>query len=353
GIAGIGETSRVGALGMKTVIYYLSTTFIAVAIGILLVNLIQPGVDFEVRGVVLPESVINQEGGFWEAGLQILRSIIPTNIFKAMANMDILPIIVFAILIGVVLLQMGGAGKPLLDLFQALNDLMMRLTKLVMKLGPIGVAALVAELVWLKIDIPDLIYLVKYMVTVLLGLAIHGVIVLPLILYFIGGAHPIRYLKRVSPALLTAFSTDSSSATLPVTLEVTRERAGVPKHVGSFVLPLGATVNMDGTALYESVAAIFIAQAYLGHNLEFGQQLIVFMTATLAAIGAAGIPSAGIVMMLIVLKALNLPAEGVALVLAVDRIVDQCRTTINVWGDTVGAAVITRLEGLKLNVDDP
>ena len=174
---------------------------------------------------------------------------------------DILPIIVFAILFGVVLLQMGESGKGLLGLLQTLNDLMMRMTKLVMKLGPIGVGALIAELVWLKIDIPELVYLIKYMVTVLTGLAIHAMVILPVILYLFGRVSPYRYAKQVSPALLTAFSTDSSSATLPVTLEVTRERAGVPKNIGAVVLPLGAPVTMDGTALDESVAAIFIAQA--------------------------------------------------------------------------------------------
>jgi Na+/H+-dicarboxylate symporter len=182
------------------------------------------------------------------------------------------------------------------------------------------------------------------MATVLLGLTVHALITLPLLLKLVGGANPIRFFGRVAPALTTAFSTASSSATLPLTIDCVETKAKVPSRVASFVLPLGATINMDGTALYESVAAVFIAQVY-GIDLSLGQQVLIFLTATLAAIGAAGIPSAGLVTMAIVLNAVGLPLEGIGMILAVDRILDMCRTSVNVWGDTVGCVVVARLNG--------
>ncbi|MFQ6618803.1 MAG: dicarboxylate/amino acid:cation symporter, partial [Fidelibacterota bacterium] len=185
--------------------------------------------------------------------------------------------------------------------------------------------------------------LAKYMSTVLIGLFIHGFITLPLLLKIIGRESPLKFARHMSSALATAFSTSSSSATLPITMEAIEVNAGVSKKISSFVLPLGATVNMDGTALYESVAAMFIAQAY-GIDLGLGQQILIFITATLAAIGAAGIPSAGLITMIIVLKQVNLPLEGIGIITAVDRILDMCRTTVNVWGDSVGARVIAQTE---------
>jgi Na+/H+-dicarboxylate symporter len=184
----------------------------------------------------------------------------------------------------------------------------------------------------------------KYMATVLLGLAIHALVTLPILLKLVGGANPKRYFEKVATALTTAFSTASSSATLPLTIDCVETKAKVAPRVSSFVLPLGATINMDGTALYESVAAVFIAQVY-GIDLSFGQQVLIFLTATLAAIGAAGIPSAGLVTMAIVLNAVGLPLEGIGMILAVDRILDMCRTSVNVWGDTVGCTVVARLMG--------
>jgi Na+/H+-dicarboxylate symporter len=188
------------------------------------------------------------------------------------------------------------------------------------------------------------------MLTVVLGLAVHAFVTLPLLLRTIGGVSPKRYFGAVAPALTTAFSTASSSATLPLTLDCVENKAKVPRRISSFVLPLGATINMDGTALYESVAAVFIAQVY-GIDLTFSQQFIIFLTATLAAIGAAGIPSAGLITMAIVLKAVGLPLEGIGMILAVDRLLDMCRTSVNVWGDTVGCAVVARLSGEPVPVE--
>jgi len=268
---------------------------------------------------------------------------IPANPIEAMANMNILPLIVFALFLGAVLTTLGSRGRPLIEFFDSLNDAMMKMADIVIMLTPVGVFALIAKVV---ADTGFSIFanLGKYMFTVLLGLTVHAFVTLPVILRFIGGANPRRYVGKISPALTTAFSTSSSSATLPVTLDCVEEGAGISSRVSSFVLPLGATINMDGTALYESVAAVFIAQVY-GIDLTFPQQTMVFLTATLAAIGAAGIPSAGLVTMAIVLKAVGLPLEGIGMILAVDRILDMCRTTVNVWGDAVGCAVISRLQG--------
>jgi Na+/H+-dicarboxylate symporter len=338
GVAKVGDIRKLGKLGGRTFVFYLLTTFASVMVGLFVVNLIKPGKGAPLLSGDVPEAA-RSTIGVWD----VVLNMIPANPIEAMAKMDILPVIVFALFLGAVLTTMGTRGRPLVDFFESLNEAMMKMADIVIMLTPIGVFALIAKVV---ADTGFSIFanLGKYMFTVLLGLAVHALLTLPLLLKFVGGANPLRYVGRVSPALTTAFSTSSSSATLPVTLDCVEERAGISPKTSSFVLPLGATINMDGTALYESVAAVFIAQVY-GIDLTFPQQTMVFLTATLAAIGAAGIPSAGLVTMAIVLKAVGLPLEGIGMILAVDRILDMCRTTVNVWGDTVGCAVISRLQG--------
>ncbi len=335
GVAEIGDVRKLGRLGWKTVVYYLSTTALAVVLGIILVNVIHPGVGVDL-------ALQKHPGASPPSLLDTLMGIIPANPFKAIVNMDMLPIIFFSILFGVVMTTLGEKATPLVKFFRALNDVMMKMTHWIMVIAPYGVFALMAVIV-AQTGGGVIVELGKYMLTVLLGLFIHGVIVLPLILKLIGKGDPFQFAKDMSGALATAFSTSSSSATLPVTMESIEENAGVDNTISSFVLPLGATVNMDGTALYEAVAAIFIAQAY-GISLTFGQQLLIIVTATLAAIGAAGIPSAGLITMIIVLKQVNLPLEGIGLITAVDRILDMVRTTVNVWGDSVGARTIAHSE---------
>jgi Na+/H+-dicarboxylate symporter len=338
GVARVGDIRKLGGLGGKTFVFYIVTTFASVLVGLVLVNIFRPGAGAPGIGGEVPDAVRTQV----TIG-SILLNMIPANPVKAMAEMQILPLIVFSLLFGAVLTTLGSKGKPLIDLFDSLNDAMMKLTDWVIKLAPYGVFALLANVV---VETGPGIFanLGKYMATVLLGLALHAFVTLPLLLKFLGRANPRRYFEKVAPALTTAFSTASSSATLPLTLDCVETKAGVSPRVSSFVLPLGATINMDGTALYESVAAVFIAQVY-GIDLSFGQQVLIFLTATLAAIGAAGIPSAGLVTMAIVLKAVGLPLEGIGMILAVDRLLDMCRTTVNVWGDTVGCAVVARMMG--------
>ena len=279
-----------------------------------------------------------------ESGKQ---GIIPRNIFEAMMRMEIQSLVVFSLLLGIALSVLGAKVHSTIEVISTLNDAVMQLVHWIMVVAPVGIFGLIAARIGRAGGfggfLPELLALGKYSLTVLLGLAIHGFVVLPLILKIIGRRNPATYVKGVGPALLNAFSTASSSATLPLTLQGVKEENGISNRTASFVLPLGATINMDGTALYEAVAAMFIAQVY-GISMSPAMQAVVFLTATLAAIGAAGIPEAGLVTMVIVLRAVGLPVEGIGLILAIDWLLDRFRTTVNVWGDSVGAGVIETLE---------
>ena len=273
---------------------------------------------------------------------------VPTNIFRSMVEMDVLPLIVFSLLFGGTLTTLGERAQSVIDFVNGVNHAIMKIVHIVIAFAPIGILALIAARMgksggWAGFW-PELIKLAWYASTVIVGLLIHAFVVLPLILLLVARRRVFRYGRNMLTALSTAFSTASSSATLPLTMECVEEKNGISKRVGSFVLPLGATINMDGTALYEAVAAVFIAQVY-GISLGPVEQVIIFLTATLAAIGAAGIPEAGLVTMVIVLRAVGLPIEGITLLLVIDWFLDRCRTTVNVWGDSVGAGVIAYYEG--------
>lgn len=290
-------------------------------------------------GNILSEVLIGNE----ETGKE---GLIPRNLFNAMVRTDILPLIFFSLLIGCAFSMLGARGQTAIDFISVLNDGIMRIVHWIMIFAPIGIFGLVAGRIgraggFTKF-LPELLAVGKYSFTVIFGLAIHAVVVLPIILFLISRRNPLTYAKGMGAALLNAFSTASSSATLPLTMEGTEEN-GISNRTSSFVLPLGATINMDGTALYEAVAAMFIAQVY-GITLGPIEQIVIFLTATVAAIGAAGIPEAGLVTMVIVLKAVGLPIEGIGLILTIDWFLDRCRTTINVWGDSVGAGVIETFE---------
>ena len=290
-------------------------------------------------GNILSEVLIGNE----ETGKE---GLIPRNLFNAMVRTDILPLIFFSLLIGAAFSILGERGQNAINFISVLNDGVMHIVHWIMMFAPIGIFGLVAGRIGraggFTEFLPELLAVGKYSFTVIFGLAIHAVVVLPLILLLIGGRNPLTYVKGMGAALLNAFSTASSSATLPLTMEGT-EKNNISNRTSSFVLPLGATINMDGTALYEAVAAMFIAQVY-GITLGPVEQVVIFLTATIAAIGAAGIPEAGLVTMVIVLKAVGLPIEGIGLILTIDWFLDRCRTTINVWGDSVGAGVIETLE---------
>jgi Na+/H+-dicarboxylate symporter len=340
GITNLGDIRKLGRTGVKTLIYFLATSAIAVVLGLILVNVVRPGIGFSVITGTLPESVSSPTSYSF---FTWLTSQIPANIFKAAAETQVLPIIVVALFFGGVLTTIGAKGKPIIAFFDGINDVLMKIVHIIMWFAPIGIFGLVAGQLasegGLGAFSSVLSALGKYAAVVLIGLLIHGLVILPLILKFIGGKSPREYFVGMSQALMTAFATASSSATLPVTMECVEEKNDIDKRASSFVLPLGATINMDGTALYEAVAAMFIAQAY-GIGLPIWSQITIFATAILASIGAAGIPQAGLVTMILVLQAVGLPLEGIGMILAIDWFLDRCRTTVNVWGDSIGAAVI-------------
>ncbi|MCZ6566219.1 MAG: dicarboxylate/amino acid:cation symporter [Gammaproteobacteria bacterium] len=351
GVSGLGSSDAFGRLGTKTLLYYVVTSTLAILIGITVVNIIQPGIvdgvpAKEILGLSADTSdvITKVEGRSASDVVGIFLRMIPTNIIRAAAEGQMLGLIFFSLLFGFFMTRIKQQTSQLLQSFwQGVFDVMMLITDLVMKFAPIGVFALVAKVVTIS-GIEVFKPLLTFFFTVLIALLIHIAVVMPLLLRFIGGVSPIKHYQAMAPALLTAFSTASSSATLPVTMDCVEDRAGVSNRVTSFVLPLGSTVNMDGTALYECVAAIFIAQAY-GLDLTIATQFSIVVLALMTSIGVAGIPSASLVAIAIILAAIGLPAEGIGLILAVDRVLDMCRTSVNVFSDSCGAVIIGRTEG--------
>jgi len=348
GVTSMGGGKSLGRLGGKTMLYYLSTSTLAILTGLILVNLIRPGVGIEMGFSESVEGLAEKAGSVND----VLMRIIPPNIFEAMVNGEILPVIFFAIIFGVFITQVKTPYKETLTtFFEAVFEVMMKMTMFIIRFTPLGIFGIVSrEVARNAHQIVDLVSgLAIYMITVLLALGIHAFITLPLIVRLVAKANPFAHMKNMITPLLTAFSTASSSATLPLTMEAVEYESGVSNKITSFTLPLGATVNMDGTALYECVAAMFIAQVY-GVDLSFTQQILVVVTALLASIGAAGIPMAGLVMLTVILTAAGLPLEGIGLILAVDLPLDMLRTSINVWSDSCGAVTIARSEKEITNV---
>lgn len=339
GIASLGSLRSIGRVGIRTMFYYLSSSTIAIAVGLILVNIIRPGVHLDLAAAKeLPEGFSTTS----QTAPDFLLSLVPENILSAMAAGDMLPVIFFALLFGVFLTRIKSPNADSLKrVLDGALEILQAMTLAIVRLAPIGIFALLAGEV--SRSGPGIIWDLRYyFFTVGAGLLIHSLIVLPSLLWFLGNRRPAPYARTVSPALATAFSTASSAATLPLTIDCS-EIAGNRKGVTSFVLPLGATINMDGTALYEAVAALTIAQMY-GIGLGLGQQALVVLAALLASIGAAGIPMAGLVMLVIVLQAVGLPLQGIGIIIAVDRVLDMMRTSVNVWSDLVGTAVVSRFE---------
>lgn len=343
GVTGIGNAQNLGRMSLKTISYYITTSIFAIATGLVLVNLVRPGVGADLGLSAVVEGLEGSRDSFG----QTLIKIIPTNIVDSMARGDLPSIIFFAIFFGFFATRVAPAYRePIVNFFNATFEIMMKITMFVIKFTPLGVFGLVSALMADHADHLGAIFssMGIYMLTVILALSIHGAITLPLLMRFIGKANPLKHAKAMSIPLLTAFSTSSSSATLPLTIEAVETKSGVSNTTSGFVLPLGATINMDGTALYQCIAVLFIAQAY-GVELSIVQQLIIMITALLASIGAAGIPMAGLVIMTVILSAVGLPLEGIGLILAVDRPLDMFRTTVNVWSDSCGAVIIAKSEG--------
>ena len=348
GVSGIGGGKRLGRIGMKTFFYYLLTSLFAILIGLTLANVIQPGVGANL-GVLdsFDYSKLQKPG----SPADILIRMIPLNPFHAASSGDMLGIIFFAIFLGVGLTRIDSKHSNFLrDFFKSSFEVMMNITGIIISFAPLGVFGLITKVVAIS-GFGLFAAVGKYMFTIAGGLAIHILIVLPLIFYFITGIHPKKHYRAMSSALATAFATSSSNATLPVTMRCIEEKAGVSNKVSSFVLPMGATINMDGTALYECAGVLFISQV-LGIDLGIASQFIIIITALLASVGAAGIPSAGLVMIFIVTQAVGFQDADVAIIigtmLAVDRPLDMMRTMVNIFSDSIGAAVIAKSEGETL-----
>ena len=350
GIIGLGDVRKLGRPGAFTVAYYLTTTVLAVIVGLVMVNLIQPGVgtiDQDTLNALAAEGegvAAAQETVTLGAILRnLLLTLFTDNLISSAAETNLLPLIVFSLIFAGMLTTMGKRVAAINEMIVQVNDALLSFILLLMRLAPLGIFCLVtarfgeAQVEGNLLDV--LRQTGAYFSTVLAGLAVHAFVTLPLILWAFTRRNPFRFMYQMSQALLTAFSTASSTATLPVTMECAQTKAEVSKRSTEFVLPLGATINMDGTALYEAVAAMFIAQA-IGFELGLMQQLIVAVTATLAAIGAAGIPEAGLVTLIIVLNAVGLPVEYVGLILSVDWLLDRFRTAVNAFGDSIGSAVV-------------
>ncbi|HIG32906.1 MAG TPA: dicarboxylate/amino acid:cation symporter [Flavobacteriales bacterium] len=362
GVASLSDIAKLSRIGGKTIALYLTSTVIAVTIGLLLVNTVKPGEGFDMKSIQLSENTqtgankkiedakeVKQEGP-----LQFVVDIVPTNIFSASSNnRNMLQVIFFAILFGIAMIMLPSEKTVhVKGFFDGINDIILQIVDLIMLAAPYGVFALLAGLV---VDFGAssslFIALGKYSATVIVGLLLMILVVYPIILKLFTKIKYVDFFKGISPAQMLAFSTSSSAATLPVTMERCEDHLGVSKEVSSFVLPLGATINMDGTSLYQAVGAVFIAQAY-GIPLDLPAQLTIVLTATLASIGAAAVPGAGMVMLVIVLGAIGVPVEGLALIFGVDRILDMMRTVVNVTGDATVATVVASTEGQLNPVSD-
>lgn len=337
GTAGLGDIKKLGRIGGKTVGLYLMTTAVAISLALSIAWLISPGIGFQlttesefeaVSAPPLVETFIN---------------IIPRNPIEAMANGEMLQIIIFSILLGLAMTLSGKPGERILSVFQDFNDVIMKLVSLVIRVSPIGVFCLIAN-VFSDQGLDAIAPLAKYFFTILFVLFVHLLLTYPLLLKLLAGLNPITFIRKFNEVMFFAFSTASSNATIPITLEAIENRLGVNKSVGSFTVPLGATINMDGTAIMQGVATIFVAQAY-GIELGFGQYLTVILTATLASIGTAGVPGVGLIMLAMVFQQVGLPLEGIGIILAVDRLLDMVRTAVNVAGDGTISCIVATSEG--------
>lgn len=370
GVTNLSDIRKLSRMGGKTIGIYIITTVFAISIGLAFVNLLKPGkaLPVETREQLKESYKENVEERNQTAeqvlnrgSLQPIIDIVPRNFFAAASNnANMLQVVFVAILLGIGIIQIGKEkAKVLIDFFDSLNDVVIKIVDIIMKVAPIGVFGLMSALIvdLAGNDLTQAFSLLKalgwYMLTVILGLLVHVLVTYQILFKLFSKMKFTKFLRGIRPAMLLGFSTSSSSATLPVTMEHVEKNLGVHEEVSSFVLPVGATVNMDGTSLYQAVAAVFIAQA-LGLGLDFTQQLTIVVTATLASIGAAGVPGAGIIMLVIVLKAVNIPVEGIALILGVDRILDMCRTVVNITGDAAVCVAVASSENKmeEITVED-
>lgn len=349
GAASLDDIKKLGRIGGKTIALYVATTAVAIIIGLTAANLIQPGKSLNpetknrLLGAYQSESPAEAVDELEIDALDFLVGIVPKNPIQAMAEGNMLQIVFFAVIFGITLTFIEKKkSAPVINFFDGVSDTMIKMVDFIMKIAPYAVFALIASTI-AEFGFGIIMTLLWYIIAVVAGLAVHTLVVYPLIVRFLGKMNPLKFLAGIRNAQAIGFSTSSSAATLPVTIECVEKNLGVPKQISGFVLPLGATINMDGTALYQGVAAVFIAQVY-GFNLDIFQQLTVVLTAVLASIGTAPVPGVGIIMLVIILQAVHVPPEGIALILGVDRALDMCRTITNVTGDASVAVAIAGTE---------
>ena len=339
GSSAIGDTKKLGRIGIKTLSFYLFTTAIAITIALVLANIIDPGNGLVIENINKANTVVSDSKSF----VDVLIDIVPSNPISAMAKGNMLQVIFFALLTGMGLTILGDKVSKIKELFDQSNDLILELVNIIMQLAPIGVFCLIAT-TFSTLGYQAMIPLFKYITTTLLALLIHVLITYQGLLYLMTKINPVVFIKKFIPAISVAFSTSSSGATIPVNLEILREKFGGSKSTSSFTIPLGASINMDGTSIMQGVAVVFIATAY-GIQLSMGDYMMVILTATLASIGTAGVPGAGPIMLSMVLTQVGLPIEGIALIMGVDRIIDMNRTAVNITGDAVCTLIIAKTEG--------
>lgn len=338
GAANMGDVKKLGRVGSKTILFYMTTTAVAIIIALFLGTVLKPGVGLDLGAIQSVEMTINPKSPL----VQILYEMVPNNIVGAMAAGSMLQIIVFALFTGVGLSLLGEKGEYLVNFFQKLNELIMKLVELVMIFAPIGVFGLIAK-TFATVGYSAMIPLMKYIGIVYLGLLIHATVVYGSLFKVFANLSLRKFYKKFSPAMFVAFSTASSNATIPFSLDICEKELGISRDISSFTIPLGATINMDGTAIMQGVASLFIAQAY-GIEMTLSMMLTIVLTATLASIGTAGVPGAGAIMLSMVLSSVGLPLEGLGLIMGIDRLVDMGRTSINVTGDAVCTSIIAKME---------
>ncbi|MBM7614071.1 dicarboxylate/amino acid:cation symporter [Alkaliphilus hydrothermalis] len=339
GAASMSDIRKLGRVGTKTLLFYLVTTAVAITFAIGVAYVINPGVGLDMSKLVKSEPTIQAAKPL----VQVIYEMIPKNPFAAMVEGSMLQIIVFALLLGASLTALGEKAQKVTEIFNQLNEVIMKIVDFVMLLAPYGVFALIAR-TFASLGFDAMEPLAKYMLAVLLALFLHTTVTYSGLLVIFARLNPIRFFKKFAPAMGVAFSTSSSNATIPVTLETVEEKIGASKNIASFTIPLGATINMDGTSIMQGVATVFISQLY-GLPLSMSAILTVILTATLASIGTAGVPGVGLIMLSMVLTAVGLPVEGIALIIGIDRILDMTRTAVNITGDAICTTIVSKLEG--------
>ncbi len=339
GASAIGDTKSLGKVGGKTILFYLCTTALAVTVAISVATLIRPGIGLNMASIQKGEAVAAES----TSAVDTILNIIPENPIGALANGTMLQIILFALLVGILLAKMGEKAEMISNFMVQCNDLMMEMTNLVMQFAPLGVFCMITR-TFSNLGFDGFIPLLKYMLSVVVGLAIQCFIVYMVMLVVFTRLNPVRFIKRFFPVMAFAFSTSTSNATIPINIDTLEEKIGVSRRISSFTIPLGATINMDGTSIMQGVAVVFAAQAY-GMKLGLGGYLTVIATATLASIGTAGIPSVGLVTLSMVFAAVGLPVEAISLIMGVDRILDMLRTAVNITGDAVCTTVVAHQNG--------